>query len=255
MKAFIRNFIRHLSITIIFLIGIELFMKLLKLSPAAFALPSEILLMMPKFFLPSGELYDLYSTVYRTIVAFLVSLPIGIVIGLFTSKISLVKDEASFVIDFVRSIPATALIPLFLVLFGPGDLSKITVGIFSGSLVIAISVLVGYQSLNKDRKRVSDLLNLNGFKRILYYELPEISPAIFVGARTAISLCLILVVVSEMFIGSKSGLGRIIMDRRYSDDVPTLYAAIVITGLVGYLINRLFLMIENYYKHKLGFII
>ena len=67
-------------------------------------------------------------------------------------------------------------------------------------------------------------------------------PAFFknVGARTAASLCLTLVVVGKMFIGSTDGMGKVIMDRRYSDDVPTLYSAIIVTGFIGYGINYLF---------------
>jgi NitT/TauT family transport system permease protein len=62
--------------------------------------------------------------------------------------------------------------------------------------------------------------------------------------RGAASLCLVLVVVAEMFVGGDGGLGRVIQDRRYSDDIPTLYGAIVVSGFVGYMMNLAFIAAE-----------
>lgn len=235
-----------------FLFGlIEITISVFRLSPAAFARPSEIFFSVYAFFLPSMMLPDVLGTIQRTLLAFILSFPVGIVFGIIASKSKYFDNELKFTIDFLRSIPATALIPLFLVLFGPHDLSKIAVGVFSGALSIAISVVVGEKSLNQDRKVVADLLKLRGFKRIILYELPEMAPVIFVGSRTAASLCLILVVVGEMFIGSNNGLGKVIMDTRYSDDVPTLYAAIVMTGVIGFFINFIFIYFEKRIKEYL----
>ena len=73
-------------------------------------------------------------------------------------------------------------------------------------------------------------------------------PALVVGLRTAISLCLILVVVAEMFIGARSGLGWLIQDRRYSDAVPVVYGAILVTGVVGYLFNHALRRLEAWVR-------
>lgn len=241
----IKALLRSSAFIIVVLSIVELLMMLFGLSPAAFARPSEILLSLPSFIVSSKMLPDVLGTLIRTIIAFIVCVPIGIIVGILAVKSKYFDNEFFFAVDFFRSIPATALIPLFLVVFGPQDMSKIAVGIFSGSLSVAISVIVGQKSLNPDRALVANLLEIKGFKRIALYELPEIAPIIFVGARTAASLCLILVVVGEMFIGSKNGLGKVIMDMRYSDNVPTLYAAIVVTGIIGYVINVLLVGLEN----------
>lgn len=244
----IRLLLRFILFVFILLVLIEVFIEVYNLSPAAFARPSEIISSIYVFFLPSMMLQDVLGTIYRTLLAFIISFPVGVFFGIIASKSKHFDNELTFTIDFLRSIPATALIPLFLVLFGPHDLSKIAVGVFSGSLSIAISVVVGQKSLNKDRKLVANLMKLRGLQRIILYELPEMSPVIIVGLRTAASLCLILVVVGEMFIGSQNGLGKVIMDTRYSDSVPILYAAIVMTGIIGYLINVIFVSLEKRIK-------
>jgi len=216
-----------------------------RVSPAAFARPWEIVGELPKFINPSHHLGDVVATLWRTLAAFAIAAPIGLGAGVVVVKANRVRGQAEFVIEFLRSIPATSLIPLFMLFFGPKGASKIAVGAFSGALAIALSVIVGYRNLDPDRMQVADLLGLKGLRRTCLYELPEISPSLVVGARTAVSLCLILVVVAEMFIGSQSGLGRVIQDKRYSDAVPLVYAAILVTGVVGFAINFIFHRIET----------
>lgn len=243
---------RRLTVIAFTLAAVESSMLWARPSPAAFARPSEILRVLPNFLSLSGAGLDVAATSARTLAALLIALPLGLAFGLVVAKMRWIRAEGQFLLDFLRSIPATALVPLFLVIFGLGNESKIAAGAFSGSLAIAVAALVGYNGLNAQRARVADRIGLRGLQRILFYEIPEIAPALFVGLRTAASLCLILVIVAEMFIGSTTGLGRIIMDRRYSDDVPTLYAAIVVSGLVGFALNQLFLLAEKRLRAALG---
>ena len=83
-------------------------------------------------------------------------------------------------------------------------------------------------------------------------DLPEAAPQLFLGMRTGISLALILVVVSEMLIGSNRGLGKVIADMRYTDDTPRLYAAIVVAGAIGFFYNALVAFAEQQLVHWRG---
>jgi len=244
--------IKFFSVLAFVVIVIEIAMRIFEPSPAAFARPAEVIEVLPNFLLIDGSFGDVWKTLARALLALVIAIPIGLVVGVASAKITCVRGEAEFLVDFLRSIPATALVPLFLVIFGIGDASKVAVGSISGALAIAISVIVGLRGLNVDREQVANTLQIRGISRVYLYELPEIAPAIFVGLRTAASLCLILVVVSEMFIGSEEGIGRVIMDRRYSDDVPSVYAAIFIAGLIGYAINRVLLSVEKAVKSRIG---
>jgi NitT/TauT family transport system permease protein len=87
---------------------------------------------------------------------------------------------------------------------------------------------------------------------MLLLDLPEAAPQIFLGMRTGISLALILVVVSEMLIGSNRGLGRVIADMRYTDDTPRLYAALIVAGAIGFFFNILISFIERQLVHWRG---
>ena len=252
MKPWVINLTRSVVVFGVLALIIELLLLWTGLSPAAFARPSEIIFELPKFVDPAHNLEDVLTTVKRTLGAFLIATPVGLVTGVLVVKAKWIRGQAEFMVDFLRSIPATALIPLFMVFFGPQGASKVAIGAFSGALVIALSVIVGYRNLDKDRVQVANLLRLKGSRRTWLYEFPEISPSLVVGARTSVSLCLVLVVVAEMFIGSGSGLGYVIQDRRYSDGVPEVYAAILVTGVVGFTFNSIFQGIETRLRRNGG---
>lgn len=89
-------------------------------------------------------------------------------------------------------------------------------------------------------------------RRFWLVDIPEAAPQIFLGLRTGISLALILVVVSEMLIGSNHGLGKVIADMRYTDDKGRMYAALITTGMIGFACNKLLMLIEKKTIHWRG---
>jgi ABC-type nitrate/sulfonate/bicarbonate transport system permease component len=212
----------------------------------------QVLTAFPRLFLPSDSLRDTAATIERSVVAFLLGAPIGVLAGLGIFFSRQMRPPAKFTLDFLRSIPATALVPVFLVVFGVDETAKVAVGAFSAALVIALSTLAGLARTNITRAAVASTLRITGKRRILLLDLPEALPQIFLGLRAGASLALILVIVAEMFIGTSRGLGRVIWDMRYTDDKGMLYAAMMATGVVGYSFNLLIRLAENRLLHWHG---
>ncbi|MBU0635588.1 hypothetical protein KKE06_01025 [Candidatus Micrarchaeota archaeon] len=77
-------------------------------------------------------------------------------------------------------------------------------------------------------------------------------PMVFLGFRTAVSLTVVLVIVTEMFIGTQQGLGKALIDASYVYDIPKLYAGIILVGLVGYLLNLFVSQSEKRFVHWHG---
>ncbi len=221
-------------------------------SPAALAHPLEVLAVLPHVLSPQENLPDIWSTITRSLVAFLISVPIGVVTGFIVFHAGAARRPAEFLFDFVRSIPATALVPVFLIVWGIGDTAKIAVGVFSSSLVICLATLAGLRGRSASRLGVARTLGLSALQRTAYVDLPEAAAQIFLGMRTGISLALILVVVSEMLIGSNRGLGKLIADMRYTDDTPRLYAALLLAGLIGLAYNLGLALAERTLLHWRG---
>jgi len=195
---------------------------------------------------------DLVSTLERVVLAFVIALAIGLPLGLLLGGAEKVYRSFEFIIDFFRSTPATALFPLFLLVFGITDKSKIAVAAFSSMLIIIFNTAYGVMHAKKSRVLAAQIMGATKaqiFRWILFWES---LPQTFIGLRSAVSLTLVIVVVTEMFIGTTSGLGRKIIDSQIIYEIPTMYAAILLAGIVGYLLNLLFLAAEKRFLHWSG---
>ena len=196
--------------------------------------------------------FDFVKTVYRTaastLIAAVIAIPLGIVLG---SSERLYRS-LEFVIDFFRSTPASAMFPLFLVLFGVGDETKIAVAAFGAALVILFNVAYGVMNARKTRLLAAKVMGASELRILFDVMLLELLPQTFVGLRNGVSLALVIIVVAEMFIGSQDGLGHSVFEAQQLFDMPRMYAAIFAAGALGYGLNLLFLLIERRFVHWSG---
>jgi len=195
---------------------------------------------------------DLFSTLGRVILSFIIALVVGLPLGLFLGRSEKIYRSVEFIIDFFRSTPATALFPLFLLVFGITDKSKIAVAAFASMLIIIFNTAYGVMHAKKSRVLAAQIMGATKaqiFRWILFWES---LPQTFIGLRSAISLSLVVIIVTEMFIGTTSGLGRKIIDSQITYEISTMYAVILLTGILGYLLNLLFLAVEKRVLHWSG---
>jgi NitT/TauT family transport system permease protein len=156
------------------------------------------------------------------------------------------------VVDFFRSIPVAALFPLFLLVFGIGNIGKVAITTYSTSLIIMINTIYGVHNASNMRRRVAASLGANRWQIFFMVTLPDSLPTIAAGIRTAVSLGLIVVLVGEMFMGGAAGLGQKIYEWGLLYRVPEMYAAIIVTGTLGYCLNKVFVFFENRIIHWRG---
>jgi len=201
----------------------------------------------------SGEILpDLWATLLRMLLGFVIAMVIGIPTGLLLGSSKKFYSYFEFVIDFFRSLPATALFPLFMLIFGIGDAAKIAVVVFIATWVIIINTAYGVFHTPKGRFRYLQTLKAKKLRIFREVTLPEAVPHIVVGLRTALSLSLVVIIAVEMFIGTRVGLGQRIFDAQLTFKIPELYATILLAGVVGYLLNKFFLSIESRLIHWTG---
>jgi NitT/TauT family transport system permease protein len=195
---------------------------------------------------------DFVQTLLRVTYAFAIAAALGVPIGIVLGANESIYRSLEFVIDFFRSTPATAMFPLFLLLFGLGEFSKISVAAFAAWLVIVFNVAYGVMNARQTRilaARSMGASPLRVFKDVIFFET---LPQTFVGLRTAISIALVVIIVAEMFIGSVNGLGHRIIDAQISYQLTDMYGSILVAGAMGYGANLLFLVIEKLFVHWSG---
>jgi NitT/TauT family transport system permease protein len=159
---------------------------------------------------------------------------------------SLTLYRASFpTMDFLRSLPVTALFPLFLLLFGIGEASKVAMAFTATVFVVALNSTSGAAQASRTRLRTAAVFGATPWQRFRYVVVWEALPQTLVGMRTALSLALIVVIISEMFIGTQTGIGQRIYNAYAFNITADLYALLIVTGLLGFVMNRLFLYFEK----------
>lgn len=219
-----------------------------------FFLPGPLAVLNELFqMLRNGELIgDLAATVERVGITFLIAVIIGVPLGLILGMSEKIYRSFEFIIDFFRSMPATAIFPLFLLIFGITDKSKIAVAAFTSILIIIFNTAHGVMHTKKSRTLAAKIMGASKLQIFRWITFWESLPQTFIGLRNAISLSLVIIVVTEMFIGTNIGLGRRIVDFQIVYNIKGMYAAIILTGIIGYLLNLIFIFIEKRLLHWSG---
>jgi len=197
-------------------------------------------------------LEDFWATFQRVAYAFLFATLAGVPVGIVLGVNERIYRSVEFIIDFFRSTPATAMFPLFLLLFGLGDFSKIAVAAFAGWLIVVFNVAYGVMNARRTRMVAAKSLGASPLRIFFDVVFFETLPQTFVGIRTGISIALVVIIVAEMFIGATDGLGHRIIDAQISYDLTDMYGSILVTGAMGYGLNVLFLTIEKRFVHWSG---
>ena len=197
-------------------------------------------------------LTDFLVTVKRTLQAFAIAAVVGVPLGVVLGSNERAYRSVEFLIDFFRSTPSSALIPLFLLIFGVSDINKVAIAAFGAFLLVVFNSAYGVINARNQRMMAAKVMGATRwqiFRDVLLWE--SLQPT-FVGLRSAVSMALVIVIVAEMFIGSDNGLGHRIIDAQQVLNVKSMYAAILSAGVLGYALNVLFLYAERRIVHWSG---
>lgn len=197
-------------------------------------------------------LLDLWSTVYRMLAALVFATAIGVPLGILLGASKKVYRQVEFIIDFFRSTPVTAIFPMFLLIFGIGDASKIAIAAFAAGLLVIFNVAYGVMSARPTRKMAAKVMGASRLEVLRSVTVYEALPQTFVGLRTGVSLALVVIVVAEMFIGADNGLGYRIINAQQTYNLADMYGSILVAGVLGYSVNALFLKLDNSLVHWAG---
>lgn len=187
---------------------------------------------------------DILPSLGRLLLGWLLAAAVGIVVGIALGRSRIAMDFVGPMLAFARSIPPVLLLPFFLVIFGIGATEQVAAIIFSALWPILLNAVDGARSVDDvkiDTVRSFRITKLQWSTRVV---LPAALPKIFAGLRVSLSLCLVLMVISEM-VGATNGIGyRLVYAQREFNFTP-MWAWIVLLGILGYGLNTLLLAGEH----------
>jgi len=164
----------------------------------------------------------------------------GVAIGSFRVLRGLVEP----VLEFFRAIPPPVLVPILMLFAGIGNEMKVLV-IVSGCLwPVLLNTVEGVRGLDEVLRDTARCYRLGPRARLLRLILPGASPQIAAGARQALSIGIILMVISEMFAAS-NGVGFTIIQFQRSFAIPQMWTGIIVLGLIGIALSVIFRMVER----------
>jgi len=177
-------------------------------------------------------------TVLRTFASFGLALGVGWPLGAAIGSIPAMNRLLTGPLDFLRSIPAFVLLPLFLIFLKTGEASRIAMAAFGAGLVIVANTAFGVAHVAQLRIQVTQVYGGTLLHRIGVIFMQAL-PQSMDGARLGLSLALILTIVGEIMLGATHALGTRVNDSLAGFDLPRMYALIFVIGIIGYLLNLL----------------
>ncbi|RVX48018.1 ABC-type nitrate/sulfonate/bicarbonate transport system permease component [Nonomuraea polychroma] len=168
----------------------------------------------------------------------------GVVLGLAVGLSARVYDYLDGVLQFLRAIPPPALVSVFLV-FGFGLRMQLAFIMFSILWPVLLNTADGARSVEPLHLQTCQVFRLTRAERLRLVILPSALPKMFAGLRLALSLSLIVMVFSELLPGTTNGIGFQITFAKDQTDPLSMWAGIVLLGVLGYLLNELFLVVER----------
>ncbi len=181
----------------------------------------------------SGELVrDVRASVWRAVLGFVLGSTVGIATGIVTGRIASVSNYLSPIIQLFRPLPPVAIIPLVIVWFGIGEVSKVFAIAFAVFFPVWINSHAGAREVPQTFIWSAGTLGVKGFRVLWRVILPAALPFVVAGLRTGVSLAFIMVFVSELA-GASAGVGYQISVSYLAYRVDRMMAALVLLGLLG----------------------
>jgi ABC-type nitrate/sulfonate/bicarbonate transport system permease component len=184
------------------------------------------------------------ASLRRLAIGFAFGAGVGIAVGLFMGSSRAARRALDPLVELARATPPIAIVPALIILLGFGDSMRIGVIAFGVCFPVLVNTYEGVRAVSPEVRDTASMLHVGGVERVFRIYLPAALPSIAAGLRIAISLGLVLVVISE-FAGEGGGLGHYILDQQGQFNVPAMYAGILFLGLLGYALNRMFLIVER----------
>lgn len=220
---------------------------------AYFQPPSEILPALQKlwfdgpathFFLNETAVDDFSSSLGHLFGGWLLSGAAGVVVGVAIGRSTAARDVLDPILEFMRAIPTPTLVPFFIVVFQLGMTMQIMTIAFGVVWPVILNTADGVRGVDRLQVETARVFGIGRAGRLFLVILPAALPKIFAGLRVSLSFALILMVIAEL-VGSTEGIGAQLINAEHSFELPTMWAVIVFLGVLGYLFNGMFVLVER----------
>jgi NitT/TauT family transport system permease protein len=196
----------------------------------------------------SGELIEhAQASLSRSLAGFglaiVAAIPLGLLIGWYKPAATLLNP----LLEVFRNTAALALLPVFVLILGLGETSKIAIIFYACSWPILLNTVSGVRTVDPLLIKSARSLGLGPLRLFQKVVLPAAVPTIFTGIRLAGAYSILILIAAEM-VGAKAGLGYLINYAQYNFAVPDMYAGIITISAIGLIVNQLLIIAERHFS-------
>ena len=195
-------------------------------------------------FLTEDALHSFLPSLAKLAGGWIIAALAGVIIGLALGRFRVLSEYVDPVLQLGRAVPPTTLIPFFIVVFKLGTTLEVTTIAFGVIWVVLLNTIDGAASVDKLQLDTARVFGLSPAQRLFRLILPAAAPKIFAGLRLSVSIALILMVIAELM-GGGEGIGEDLVNAQRTFQLPAMWGSIVILGVLGYLLNAIFLVVER----------
>lgn len=192
-----------------------------------------------------GQLWDnTRASLVRSLSGFLIAIGVGVPLGLLIGWYRPVAEILGPLLELFRNTAALALLPVFILLLGIGETSKIAIVVYACTWPILLNTISGVRSVDPVLIKSARSMALPPHRLFAKVILPAALPTVFTGIRLAGASSILVLVAAEM-VGAKAGLGYLVNASQQNFAIPDMYAAIIAIAVVGLVFNHVLVLLER----------
>ncbi|GIJ00077.1 NitT/TauT family transport system permease protein [Sediminihabitans luteus] len=184
------------------------------------------------------------TSLVRAVSGFAIAVSFAIPAGVLIGWNDRAAQYLSPFLEVLRNTAALALLPVFILVLGIGETSKIAIVVYACSFPILLSTITGVRTVDPLLVRSARSLGLGRVALFTKVVLPAAVPTVFTGVRMAATASILVLIAAEM-VGAKAGLGFYITYTQFNFQIPEMYAGILTIALVGVAVNTLLVTVER----------
>jgi ABC-type nitrate/sulfonate/bicarbonate transport system permease component len=187
---------------------------------------------------------DVVPSVLRLLVGYAMAVLVGIALGVLVGANRTLRALLEPVLEFLRAIPPPVLVPILILVAGFGDTTKVLVITIGAVWPVLLNTVEGVRGVDEVLVDTCRSYRIGGWLRLRTFILRAASPQIVVGARQALSISVIMMVIGEL-LGTTDGLGYTVIQFQRGFQIPEMWSGVFVLGMLGVLLALLFQLVER----------
>lgn len=188
----------------------------------------------------SGELFvHIAVSMKRVLIGYVIGCVAGITLGALMGRVWIMRELADPVLELIRPISPVAIVPLAMLWFGIGELSKFFIIVYATVIIVLLNTAAGVSRTPITRIRAARSLGATEYEVFMKVILPSAVPYVLTGMRVALGFSFMGIVAAEL-IGAREGLGFLIMNSQLLLQTDQLFVGLLALGVVGLIVDRIF---------------